>query len=131
MATIQQLDAQIATLQQQISATDTMCGERPNGCSVTLFNLRDNCNDYFNCLDQSEIQRTNLTNQLQQLVASRDALAQSSGAPPMDSDMQNRIAEMENQNQQSFIAKHKWWFIGGGGLLVATIATIIIIRRRK
>lgn len=130
MATLQQLDAQIATLQQQISATDTMCGERPNGCSVTLFNLRDNCNDYFNCLDQSEIQRTNLTNQLQQLVASRDALAQSSGAPPLDPSIQNRITEMENQNEQSFLAKNKWWFIGGGVLLIGGIATFLILRRK-
>lgn len=130
MATLQELDAQIAVVQQQISSTDTMCGDRPNGCSVTLFNLRDNCNDYFNCLDESERLRLQYTNQLQQLVAQRDALAQSSGAPPLDPSIQNRITEMENQNKQSFLAKNKWWFIGGGVLLVGGIATFLILRRK-
>jgi uncharacterized protein len=128
--TLQQIDAQIAVVQQQISATDTMCGERPNGCSVTLLNLRDNCNDYFNCLDESERLRTQYTNQLAQLQAQRSAIA-TDLTPTIDPDLQNRMAEMESENQQSFLAKNKWWFIGGGVLIVGTLVTFLIIRKRK
>lgn len=56
--------------------------------------------------------------------------SQSSDTPPIDSDLQNRITEMENQNQQPFIVKHKWWFIGGGVLLVGSIATLLILSRK-
>ena len=111
MATLQEIDAQIAVVQQQISATDTMCGERPTGCSITLFNLRDNCNDYFNCLDESERLRLQYSNQLAQLQAQRSAIASDvTSSPSFDPTLQNRIAEMEAENQQSFLSKYKWWF---------------------
>jgi hypothetical protein len=128
--TLQEIDAQIAVVQQQISATDTMCGERPTGCSVTLFNLRDNCNDYFNCLDESERLRLQYSNQLAQLQAQRSAIA-SNSTPTFDPTLQNRITQMEADNQQSFLSKNKWWFIGGGVLLVGGIATFLILRKKK
>ena len=128
--TLQEIDAQIAVVQQQISATDTMCGERPNGCAITLLNLRDNCNDYFNCLDESERLRLQYSNQLAQLQAQRSAIA-SNSTPTFDPTLQNRITQMEADNQQSFLSKNKWWFIGGGILLVGGIATFLILRKKK
>jgi hypothetical protein len=117
-------------VQQQIAQTDTMCGQRPNGCSTTLFNLRDNCNDYFNCLDESERLRTQYTNQLAQLQAQRSAIATGT-TTTIDPALQNRITQMETDNQQSFLAKNKWLFIIGGVLIVGGVTTFLILRNRK
>jgi hypothetical protein len=67
---------------------------------------------------------------LAQLQAQRSAIA-SGSEPTFDIGLENRIAEMEADNQQSFLSKNKWWFIGGGVLLVGGIATFLILRNRK